>query len=167
MTSLVELSDGLAIPNIGLAAFRCNSMEETKQRVRDSLSKGIRVFEIAELFGNGHIIKEALVESGIPRAELFLSLKIWPKKRNPATLLDTTRKAIDIMGFDYFDLILVHAAVDVSTRFDQWKTLEQLKEMELAHTLGVANLGMNDVMVILKNAHSLPTIYEVKFPNRF
>ena len=72
----LELIDGGPIPNVGLAAFVGDSLSLTKQAISDQLSIGIRYFEIAELFCNGHTIRDALNESGISRSELYIALKV-------------------------------------------------------------------------------------------
>ena len=52
----IPLLDGNDIPAIGLSSFCCNTNEETIQVVENALDQGIRHFEIAELFGNAHLI---------------------------------------------------------------------------------------------------------------
>ncbi len=158
---LLELSDGFNIPQVGLAAFRRDSPQETKEIIKDYLSRGVRYFEIAELFCNGHFILEALAEANINRAEVFLSLKLWPKDRSPAVLLDTAIQLIKSLHLEYVDLVLMHAPVFVEQRFEQWKTLENLKAMGLANVIGVANISMNELMTVMKNCEKLPSVIQV------
>lgn len=158
---LVELTEGFSIPQIGLASFRKESPEETKVIIRDSLAKGLRYFEISELFCNGHIILEALSEANIDRSEVFLSLKVWPKDRTPGQLLETTKNLLKTLRLEYMDLILMHAPICVEHRFDQWKTMEELKHCGLANVIGVANISMNELMTVMKNCEKLPQVIEV------
>lgn len=131
----VELSDGYNMPPLGLAAFRLDSNESMKDTVKLAVKNGIRYFEISELFCNGHIILEALAEAGLLRSDAYISVKIWPKNRTPDALLESTKRLIEINRFEYVDLMLIHAPIDVENRFDQWKSLEQLKELKLVNSL--------------------------------
>ena len=160
---LLELNDGFSIPQVGLAAFRRDSPQETKAIVKEYLSRGVRYFEIAELFCNGHFILEALAEANINRAEVFLSLKLWPKDRTPDVLFDTATQLIKSLNLNYLDLIIVHAPIFVEQRFEQWKTLESLKSMGLANVIGVANISMNELMTVMKNCEKLPYVIQVYY----
>lgn len=159
---LIELTEGFSIPQLGLAAFRRESPEETKSIIKNALSRGLRYFEISELFCNGHIILEALSEANVNRSEVFLSLKVWPKDRTPAQLLETTKNVLRNLRLEYFDLILMHAPVCVEHRFEQWKTMEELKHIGLANIIGVANISMNELMTVMKNCDKLPSVIEMQ-----
>ena len=110
MDPCLELLDGGFIPKVGLAAFVCNSEEITKSVIKEKLAQGIRYFEIAELFSNGWVIAEALFESGVSRDEVYISLKVWPKQRNPEALFNSSRKYIEELSLGAVDLIMVHVS---------------------------------------------------------
>lgn len=158
----LELIDGGPIPNVGLAAFVGDSLSLTKQAISDQLSIGIRYFEIAELFCNGHTIRDALNESGISRSELYIALKVWPKSRTPDQLFESCKSLIEQIQLDYIDLIMVHAPIDVENRFDQWKSLEQLKDLNLVNSLGVSNISLVQLMTILKDYDKSPSVLEME-----
>ncbi len=158
----VELSDGHNMPPIGVAAFRQDSIEEMKETVKQSVKNDIRYFEISELFCNGHTILEALYESGLSRSDVYISLKIWPKNRSPDVLLDSCKKLIEINKFEYVDLVLIHAPIDTENRFDQWKTMEQLKDLQLVNSVGACNITINHLMTIMKDSEHPPVVFEVR-----
>ena len=60
MAQILPLSDGNDIPQCFSSAFRCATSEITKGEVEKFYQAGVRHFEIAELFGNGHIIVSTL-----------------------------------------------------------------------------------------------------------
>ena len=158
----LELIDGGPIPTLGLAAFVSDSIENTKAAIKERLNMGLRYFEIAELFCNGHVIYEVLKECGIPRSELYIALKIWPKNRSPDALFLSCKKLIETIGLDYVDLIMVHAPIDVENRFDQWKSLEQLKDLNLVNSLGLSNISLVQLMTILKDYDKSPSVLEME-----
>jgi diketogulonate reductase-like aldo/keto reductase len=158
----LDLIDGGPIPPVGLAAFVCDSVASTKQAILEQLAMGIRYFEIAELFCNGHTIRDALKDSGVPRSEIFISLKVWPKNKTPEALFESCKKLIETVQLGYIDLIMVHAPIDVENRFDQWKSLEQLKDLKLVNSLGVSNISLVQLMTILKDYDKSPSVLEME-----
>jgi diketogulonate reductase-like aldo/keto reductase len=159
---MIELSDGLSIPRVGLCAFRKDSIQEMKEIVKESVKNGFRYFEIAELFCNGHVIMEALSETGLSRTDVFIALKLWPKDKTPDALVETCKQLIYINKFEYIDLIIIHAPIDVENRFEQWKALEQLKREQLVNSLGAANITINHLMTILKDYDIAPSVFQVQ-----
>lgn len=96
---------------------------------------------------------EAVVRSGIPREEVFLTTKILSAGGSPEK---TYRKCLDSVekidaGVEggrkgYVDLFLIHAAVGgPETRKEMWLALEQLYEEGRARAIGVSNFGIKHV----------------------
>lgn len=158
---MIELSDGLSIPQIGICAFRKDSPEDTKETVKSFIRNGVRYFEISELFSNGHMIMEALAEEAVPRSEAFISFKLWPKSRTPEQLVECCKQLIHVNRFEYIDLILIHAPIDPENKFEQWKALETLKQLQLVNILGACNITINHLMTVLKDSDYPPTVFEV------
>lgn len=160
--NMLFLNDGNDIPQIGLAAFRIDSNEETKDIIRKSLASGVRHFEITELFGNGHTIVEGLFDSGlVQRKDVCISLKIWPKSRNSRDLIFACRSTLEFVGLDYVDIVMVHAPIEVNSRHDQWKAMEALVEEGLAKSLGISNITALQLAELLKSCNIPPAIFQV------
>jgi diketogulonate reductase-like aldo/keto reductase len=88
-------------------------LNETKSTVNEYLNKGcqfilfvtnskiklifvgVRLFEIAELFCNAHIIKDAFFEYGLTRSEVCIALKVWPKNRTADMLYSSCKRLIE------------------------------------------------------------------------
>jgi diketogulonate reductase-like aldo/keto reductase len=133
---MLFLNDGNDIPQIGVASFRTDSLDQTRKLIHTHIDNGIRHFEIAELFGNGHVIIDAYNThprmcpsiTGEPaqfsRKDMFVTLKLWPKGRRPAELIECCRETLEFSGLTYADLVLVHAPIEINNRFEQWKALE-------------------------------------------
>lgn len=50
----------------------------------------------------------AIRESGIPRAEIFVTTKFWPQFAHPETIELCLDKCLKNMGLEYVDLFLAH-----------------------------------------------------------
>jgi 2,5-diketo-D-gluconate reductase B len=66
----------MTVPSFGVGTFRLEG-EVVKNSVLNALEVGYRVIDTAQIYGNEASIGEALVESGIPREELYITTKIW------------------------------------------------------------------------------------------
>ena len=158
----LPLSDGTDIPTVFSAAFRCSSTEATKAQVVSFYNAGVRHFEIAELFGNGHIICEALREVCSERSELYITVKIWPKDHKPEELIDATDFLLQSLKVAYFDLLTVHAPIDVENRTEQYKALEEMKDRGMTKSIGIVNISAVMMQDLLKNCRISPVVYELE-----
>ena len=167
LSAMLYLNDGNDMPQVGVSAFRTDIIETTKEIITNKVDIGVRHFEIAELFGNGHTVVESYfshprVQNGeFERKDMFLTLKIWPKDRKPAELIAACRETLDFAGLTYADLVLVHAPIEIGNRFEQWKTLEEMVSLGLTKSLGVANITGLQLADLLKNSNIPPAVFEV------
>jgi len=162
MATLLPLSDGCDMPQLCLGAFRADSEKQTKDSVKAAYHAGIRHFEIAELFGNGHMVTRALSELHVSRKDVYLTLKLWPKSRKPSELVQACKNHLGELEIEYVDLIMVHAPIDVENKADQWKALEELKDDGYAKSLGVASINAQALQELLKNCRLVPTVFEME-----
>jgi len=157
------LYDGNNVPQIGLSAFFMDTPAETKTVIKEKFALGIRHYELAEMYGNCHVVMEALreclSENQLVRADIFITLKVWPKNRKPKEILSSVRETMVYSGLEYLDVVLVHAPIDVENRADQWAALETLKDTGLAKSLGAANITSVQLQDLLKNCTTIPAVF--------
>ena len=158
---LLPLSDGNDIPTIFSSAFRCATTELTREEVVHKFRAGVRHWEIAELFGNGHIICATLDEL-TSREDVYITYKIWPKALTAEDMVATVQGQLKDMGLSYVDMLMVHAQIDVENKAMQYKGLEDLKDAEVTKSLGVANMSSVLLQDLLKNYRIPPTVYEME-----
>src|SRR5690242_9940158 len=70
------LADGKTIPTIGLGVLRVPA-DEAEQSVRTALTVGYRSIDTAAVYGNEDGVGRAIRDSDVPRAEVFLTTKVW------------------------------------------------------------------------------------------
>ena len=156
---MIRLSDGNDMPAVGLTSFRRDSMDDMSKQIGQALQSGIRCFEITELFGNEHMVMEALQH--VPRHELFISLRLWPKGRKYKDILRSVKESLMGANLNYVDLLVLHAPIDPVNKFDQWKAMEELKDDGYVKSLGAGSLTLLQLMDLLKNCNFPPAILEV------
>ena len=69
------LNNNVKMPQLGFGVFQ-TPVNETKQAVLDAIEVGYRSFDTAQIYGNEAGVGEAILESGLPREEFFITTKI-------------------------------------------------------------------------------------------
>ena len=72
----VELSNGVKMPVLGFGVFQIPP-DQTEQAVLDALNTGYRSLDTARSYLNKEAVGSAIKASGVPRAELFITTKLW------------------------------------------------------------------------------------------
>jgi 2,5-diketo-D-gluconate reductase B len=131
-------TQGIAIPRLGLGTFRLQG-DACRSAVESAIGLGYRHIDTAEMYGNEAEVGDAVQASGITRADLHVTTKVWHENLAP----DAIRKAFDAslakLKLDHVDLYLVHWP---SKRMDLpkvFETLLKLKEEGRTRAIGVAN----------------------------
>jgi len=155
--------DGNDLPLVGLAAFCCPTVEETRSVVQKALDSGIRHFQVAELFGNAHVVWDCIRASGLDRSDIFITLKVWPKERNAQETVQAALECLDAGGLHFCDLLVLHAPIDLLNGFDQWRALEYLQGEGRAKSLGLSNYSEPQLTEVLKNStRGGPSVVEME-----
>ena len=123
---------------------------------------GGRLIDTAHVYMNhkaiGEGIKEA-IERGIPRKEIFVTTKIFPRNYGR----NGTAKAVDLfldeLGLEYIDLILMHMPKgffppaeckeagfdDQMCREETWRGLSEARQKGLVKNVGVSNFKIEQI----------------------
>src|SRR5665213_3934814 len=98
----ITLNNGIEMPILGLGVWQMKNGNETEQAVAWALDAGYRHIDTATLYGNEESVGRAISASAIPRAEIFVTTKLWPTDYlNPQKGFDAS---MERLGFDYVDL---------------------------------------------------------------
>src|SRR5450759_339180 len=71
----IKLNNGVEIPQLGFGVFQITP-EETKAAILEALKVGYRHIDTAEMYGNEREVGEAVRESGLARADVFVTSKL-------------------------------------------------------------------------------------------
>jgi diketogulonate reductase-like aldo/keto reductase len=118
------LNNGVEIPRLGLGVYLAAPGAETQRAVGEALRVGYRHMDAAKDYGNERDVGAAVRASGLPRAEVFVTTKMW----NDDQGFGRARRAFDAslarLGLEYIDLCLLHWPVPGkgSNRGARWST---------------------------------------------
>ncbi|MEK7208391.1 MAG: aldo/keto reductase [Patescibacteria group bacterium] len=116
---------------------------ESIDALRYGLELGIRLIDVAEIYGAGlseKIVGEAI--KGFPRDEVFIISKVWKEHLRYDAVLRAARASLERLGADYLDLYLVHWQNPAVPLQETMKAMEKLVKEGLAREIGVSNFDV-------------------------
>ena len=159
--SRVSLSDGNSIPLLGLGTWAAQPGGETRDAVAFALETGYRHIDTAKLYNNERDVGEAVRESGIARAEIFITTKLWNSDQGYQSAHDAFNRSMDELGLDYVDLYLIHYPVK-DLRMDSWRALEEIKASSRARSIGVSNFSHKHLQELFLHSDTRPVVNQIE-----
>ena len=161
INSRITLHDGNSMPLFGLGVWAAQSGQETYDAVLYALKTGYRHIDTAEMYGNEKDVGKAVVDSGINRAEVFVTTKLWDSGLG----YDHALKAFDVslqkMKLDYVDLYLIHWPENRS-QLKIWRALERIKKEGRTRSIGVSNFAPKHLKELLVVDSEHPVVNQVE-----
>src|SRR4051794_36635612 len=72
----ITLNNGIEMPALGLGVFQ-TPPDETRAAVSAALATGYRHIDTAAAYGNEREVGQAVADSDVDRADVFVETKIW------------------------------------------------------------------------------------------
>jgi diketogulonate reductase-like aldo/keto reductase len=162
----VTLNDGAAMPQLGLGVWQVPN-ETTAATVRTALDAGYRSIDTAALYRNESAVGAAVAESEIPRAELFITTKLWNTDQGYDNALRAFDDSLDRLRLDYVDLYLIHWPTPAEPRYvETWRAFEKLRADGRARSIGVSNFHISHLRRLLDEADVVPAVNQIELhPN--
>jgi len=100
-------ANGAQIPALGYGTFRLPG-PDTLRMVPHVLKLGFRHIDTAQIYGNEAEVGEGIERSGVKRADIFLTTKVWVDKYGRDALVASVDESLRKLRTDYVDLLLLH-----------------------------------------------------------
>lgn len=155
----VTLNNGVQMPILGYGVYQVTK-DECERCVLDALKVGYRSIDTAQSYFNEEEVGNALVKSGIPREEIFLTTKVWIEHYGydecRASVLESLRK----LKTDYVDLCLLHQPFfDV---YGAYRALEDLMAEGKIRAIGISNFYVDRMVDIANFARVKPAVNQIE-----
>jgi diketogulonate reductase-like aldo/keto reductase len=157
ITTPLKLNNGVEMPLFGLGTFLSERGDTTRKAVLYALETGYRHIDTAAIYGNEVDVGAGVRESGIPRAEIFITTKVWNDDQGYDTTLRAFDTSLERLKMDYVDLYLVHWPV-TGKRADTWRALIHLYEQKRCRAIGVSNFTIRHLKELLVNSPLVPMV---------
>jgi 2,5-diketo-D-gluconate reductase A len=165
--SVLTLNTGAEIPQLGIGVFKVDD-DECERVVSDALELGYRHIDTAMIYRNEAAVGRAIVNSGIPRDELFVTTKIWNSDQGKDTAAAALETSLELLGLDSVDLYLIHWPAPLREKYvETWLALEELAAAGRTTAIGVSNFEPEHLENILEAGSVVPAINQVELHPAF
>ena len=134
-------SNGANIPALGFGTFRMSGAE-VMRILPEALRLGFRHVDTAQAYGNEAEVGEAIHASGIPRADIFVTTKVWVDKYRHDAFIASVDESLKKLRTDHVDLLLLHwpggSDVPMAERIG---TLNEVRKAGKVRHIGISNFN--------------------------
>ena len=152
------LADGTEIPLLGLGVWQVPEGRECEDAVGWALEAGYRHIDTAQAYGNERSVGRALRDSGVPREEVFITTKFFPRHQDPAA---EAERSLERLGVEFVDLYIIHWPEGGPTW--AWDGMQRARESGHARSIGVSNFSIAELDELIVVADVAPTVDQVQF----
>lgn len=133
-------TSAFGMPLLGMGTFRLKD-QVAYDAVQLALAAGYRHIDTAQIYGNEADVGRAISASGLARADIFLTSKIWLENLTADKFLPSLAQSLQDLQTDYLDLLLIHwpPAADGVPMRTYLAELASAKAQGLVRHIGVSN----------------------------
>jgi 2,5-diketo-D-gluconate reductase A len=158
----LALNSGTAIPQLGLGTWPLND-DEVAKTIVTATGLGYRHIDTGVKYGNEVGVGRGMRESGIPRAELFVTTKLdGPYQGNDRAIagLDASLARLEL---DYVDLVLIHWPLPARDEYvSTWRTFGKLLAEGKTHAIGVSNFTPAHLQRLIDETGVIPAVNQIQ-----
>lgn len=153
----VTLNNGIQMPMLGFGTFQIDC-SECEKSVLSAIRSGYRMIDTAEAYGNEEAVGNAVVNSGLPREELFIVTKV--NFRSYENTRETVEKSLEKLKTGYLDLVLLHWPF--GNYYAAWRELERLYQEGKIRAIGVSNFEPDRLIDLIEFNKVVPAVNQIE-----
>ncbi|TFD53989.1 aldo/keto reductase [Cryobacterium frigoriphilum] len=158
----ITLNNATTIPQLGFGTYQVTP-ETTKAATLAALKAGYRHIDTAEMYGNEKEVGQAIAESGIARADIYVTSKLNNGFHDRADALAAFDGTLEALGFDYLDLFLIHWPLPaVGDYVETWKAMEEMQRSGRVKTIGVSNFQQEHLQRLFDETDTVPAVNQIE-----
>ena len=155
----VQLNNGLKMPILGYGVYQVTK-DECERCVLDALKTGYRLIDTAQSYFNEEEVGNAIVKSGVPREEIFLTTKVWGEHYGYEETKKSVYESMRKLQTEYIDLMLLHQPF--SDYYGAYRALEELYTEGILKAIGVSNFYPDRLVDMANFADIVPMVNQVE-----
>lgn len=133
-------ANGANIPALGFGTFRMPD-EDVARVLPEALKLGFRHVDTAQIYKNEAAVGDVLSKSGIARADIFLTTKVWVDRVGHDAFIASVDESLAKLKTDYLDLLLLHWPQSEMPLAERIGALNALKQAGKVKNIGVSNFS--------------------------
>ena len=131
---------GARIPVLGFGTYGMGRADMMRV-FPAALKTGFRHVDTAQIYRNEGEVGECIAASGIPRAEIFVTTKVWVSNYPPRLFAASVDESLRKLQTDYIDLLLLHWPSGGVPLSDQIGALNAAVRAGKVRHIGVSNFN--------------------------
>ena len=147
------------MPQLGFGVFQ-TPLDETKRAVLEAIEVGYRSFDTAQIYGNEAGVGEAILESGLPREEFFITTKVWISNAGYEKAKTSIEESLKKLQTDYIDLLLVHQPF--GDYYGTYRAMEEAYKAGKVRAIGVSNFSPNRFIDLQHFVEIKPAVNQIE-----
>lgn len=156
----VSLNNGVEMPLLGFGVFQMNDATECESSVAEAIRTGYRLIDTAAAYGNEVAVGNAIQRSGVARADLFLTTKLWIQDTGYEKTKQAFARSLQRLQLKYLDLYLIHQPFgDV---YGAWRAMEELYRAGRIRAIGVSNFHPDRLMDLIVHNEVVPAVNQIE-----
>ena len=155
----IKLSNGVDMPLLGYGVFQV-SPEECERCVSDAIEVGYRLIDTAQAYFNEEGVGNAIVKSGVPRNELFITTKVWISNAGEEKAARSIDESLAKLQTDYIDLLLIHQPY--GDYYGTYRAMEKALEQGKVRAIGVSNFQAGRFVDLALKADVKPMVNQLE-----
>lgn len=156
----VTLNNGVTMPILGFGVYQIPDAEECENAVYEALLVGYRLIDTAAGYLNEEAVGRAIIRSGVPREELFITTKLWVQDANYESAKLAFAKSLKKLKLDYLDLYLIHQPF--GDYYGAWHAMEELYREGRTKAIGVSNFQPDRLMDLIVHNEIVPAVNQIE-----
>jgi 2,5-diketo-D-gluconate reductase A len=158
----ITLNDGVDIPQLGLGVWTLTD-DQAFHSLQIALKAGYRHVDTAMVYGNEEGVGRAIVASGIPRQDIFVTTKLWNCDHGYDATLRAFERSMRRLSLEHLDLYLIHWPAPRTDRYvDTWRALARLQNDKRVSSIGVSNFNANHLERIISATGVTPSVNQIE-----
>ncbi|AXT58777.1 aldo/keto reductase [Aquimarina sp. AD1] len=157
-----RLHNGIEMPYFGLGVYLSDNDKEVIDAVQWALEEGYRHIDTASIYKNEEGVGTAILNSSVPRDEIFVVSKVWNADQGYESTLKAFEKSLQRLQLNYLDLYLIHWPVE-GKYIETWKALEKLYKDGVIKAIGVSNFLEHHLENLMETSEIKPMVNQMEF----
>ncbi|MBL1225879.1 aldo/keto reductase [Enterococcus sp. BWR-S5] len=156
----ITLVNGVEMPILGFGVYQVTDLTECERVVTEAIEVGYRSIDTAQAYGNEEAVGRAIINSGIPREEFFLTTKIWISNGGYEKAKQSLNESLEKLQTDYIDLVLIHQPFN--DYYGSYRAMEEYYKAGKLKAIGVSNFYPDRFIDIAKFSEIPPMVNQVE-----
>lgn len=159
-TRTVPLPSGAHLPLLGFGTWQLRG-DEARAATTTALQVGYRHVDTATLYGNETEVGQAVRDSGLDRADVFLTTKLPPDHADRART--TLQESLHLLGVGWVDLWLIHWPPAPELLLTTWQAFLAARDEGVVRDIGVSNFSLDQIDALTQATGVPPSVNQISW----